>query len=237
MELKERELFEYMKCPMRYYLYKKGHNLDENKTYKELCYEAVNSNISARCNGMKHDANTLKRKWDTLARENIDTLGIKKVTDGWGLVYRTYEYIELFNLKFLDTNTTYRLELPGTGVSLVGVLNPLIDRGDYIEVFVPYFGRTMPERISIDTKLKYTIQALAIKKMFNKDCVITYYVPAQGKTIETLRSTQDFKKLETILKMIGKSIASNIIYPRENILCSSCVARHMCKSWTGIEEV
>lgn len=237
MEIKERELFEYLKCPLRYYLVKKGHTLENNKTFKDLCYEAVNSNINARCNGMKADANTLKRKWDTLARENIDSIGIKKVTDGWGLVYRTYEYIELFNIKFLDTNTSYKLEIPGTGVCLTGVLNPLIDRGDYIEVFVPCFDRTMPDRTTIDTKLKYTIQALAIKQMFKKDCIITYYLPSQGKTIETLRSTQDFKKLESILKMIGKSISSNIIYPRENFLCSSCVARPICKSWTGIEEV
>ena len=34
MELKEKELFEYMKCPLRYYLMKKGHTLEENKTYK-----------------------------------------------------------------------------------------------------------------------------------------------------------------------------------------------------------
>ena len=29
MELKEKELFEYMKCPMRYYLYKKGYFLPD----------------------------------------------------------------------------------------------------------------------------------------------------------------------------------------------------------------
>lgn len=235
MEIKEQEFFEYLKCPLRYDLIKKGHVLETNKTFKKLCFEAVNSNINARCNGMKADATTLKRKWDTLAKENVDSIGIKKVTDGWGLVYRTYEYIELFGLQFLDTNTSYKLEIPGTGVCLTGVLNPLIDRGTYIEVFVPCFDRQVPERISIDTKLKHTIEALAIKQMFNKDCVITYYVPAQGKTIETLRSTQDFQRLESIIKMVGKSISANIIYPRETLICSSCVARPLCKAWTGQE--
>ena len=71
--------------------------------------------------------------------------------------------------------------------------------------------------------------------MFNKDCVITYYVPAQGKTIETLRSTQDFQRLESIIKMVGKSISANIIYPRETLMCSSCVARPLCKALTGQE--
>lgn len=237
MEIKEREFFEYLKCPLRYHLVKKGHTLDSNKTFKDLCYEAVNSNINARCNGMKADANTLKRKWDTLARENIDSIGIKKVTDGWGLVYRTYEYIELFNIKFLDTNTSYKLEIPGTGVCLTGVLNPIIDRGTYIEVFIPHFNRSLPERIEIDTKLKHTIDAYAIKQMFKKDAVFTYYSPATGKTIETIRSTRDFKKLESMLTMVSKAINANIIYPRETFMCSSCVAREICKSWTGQEEV
>lgn len=236
MELKEQEFFEYIKCPMRYYLIHKGNTLGEQKTIKKICYEAINYYINAQVNGMKADYNTLNRKWDTLARENA-ILGSKKILDGWGLVYRTFEYLDLYNIKFLDANTSYKIEIPGTGVSLTGVLNPLIDKGDYIEVFVPCFDKQVPERIDIDSKLKHTIEAYAIKQMFKKDAVITYYVPAQGKTIDTLRSTQDFLKLESMLKMVGKAINANIIYPRETFMCSSCTARPICKSWTGQEEV
>lgn len=237
MELKEKEFFEYIKCPLRYQLIKKGHTLEEQKTFNQICYEVINSNINARVNGMKSDFNTFKRKWDSLAKENEFYLGAKKILDGWGYVYRTFEYIEMFNIKFLDCNTSYKIEIPGTQVCLTGVLNPIIDRGTYIEVFVPHFNRSLPERIEIDTKLKHTIDAYAIKQMFKKDAVFTYYSPATGKTIETIRSTRDFKKLESMLTMVSKAINANIIYPRETFMCSSCVAREMCKSWTGQEEV
>ena len=73
--------------------------------------------------------------------------------------------------------------------------------------------------------------------MFKKDAVFTYYSPATGKTIETIRSTRDFKKLEFMLTMVSKAINANIIYPRETFMCNSCVAREICKSWTGQEEV
>ena len=36
-------------------------------------------------------------------------------------------------------------------------------------------------------------------------------------------------------KSLGKSIENNIIYPRETFMCSNCLARDICKSWTGSE--
>ena len=152
--------------------------------------------------------------------------------DGWGLLYRAYEYVDLYNVEFTAVNHSYSIEIPGTGVCLTGVLDPFIVRENYIEIFITCFDKQMPERIDIDTKLKHTIDAYAIKKLYNKDVVINYYVPSQGKTIQTLRSTQDFKKLESIVKNVGKAINANIIYPRETFMCSSCMARPICKAWT-----
>ena len=36
-------------------------------------------------------------------------------------------------------------------------------------------------------------------------------------------------------RSLGKSIENNIIYPRETFMCSNCLARDICKSWTGSE--
>lgn len=237
MLLKERELFEYIKCPLRYQLIAKGNQLEDNKTFKQLCYEAINSYLNAKQVGMPANANTLKRKWDSLAKENPMILNPKKTLEGWGLIYRTLEHIELFDIKFMAINASYSLELEGTGVCLTGVFNPLIDKGTHIEVFIPCYDKQMPERADIDVKLKHSIEALAIKKMYGKEAEFTYYVPSQNKTIETLRSTDDFNRLETIVKSVGQAIQMNIIYPRDTFMCSSCVAKPICKSWTGKEEV
>ena len=232
MVLKEKELFEYIYCPVRYKLLKNGNMFDEQKSFKKLCYEAINSYYNAKSNGLRADANTLKKKWDSIASHNTSILNPKKVLDGWGLLYRAYEYVDLYNVEFTAVNHSYSIEIPGTGVCLTGVLDPFIIRENYIEIFITCFDKQMPERIDIDTKLKHTIDAYAIKKLYNKDVVINYYVPSQGKTIQTLRSTQDFKKLESIVKNVGKAINANIIYPRETFMCSSCMARPICKAWT-----
>ena len=70
-------------------------------------------------------------------------------------------------------------------------------------------------------------------EIYYKDVVINYYVPAQGKCVQTLRANKDFKRLESIVENVGKAINSNIIYPRETFLCSQCLAQDLCKAWTG----
>lgn len=239
MEIKEKELFEYIKCPIRYELIHKGNILNDKKTFKTMCYEAINSYINATVNDMKADATTLKRKWDSIAQSGINDgiLTPKKVLDGWGMIYRTYEYIKNNNITFLDVNTTYNLEFPNAKASLIGTLPPLIDKGDYIEIFIICFDRQIPDRLELDSKLKHTIDSYAIKKMFNKEVIITYYIPAINDTLTTLRNSKDYIRLNNIIYNVSKSIEQDIIFPRENFLCNSCVARHLCKSWTGEKEV
>lgn len=124
----------------------------------------------------------------------------------------------------------YVIEIPGTKISISGQLDPLIDKGDHIEIFITCFDKSMPDRITIDTLLKHTLHAYAIKKTFNKDIVINYYVPSQGKCVQTLRASKDFKRLENIIKNVGRALNENIIYPRETFFCTSCLAREICKA-------
>ena len=84
--------------------------------------------------------------------------------------------------------------------------------------------------VTIETRLKHTIDAYAIKNMFKKDVVINYYIPALNKTIQTIRGTKDFNRLEGIITNVSKAINSNIIYPRETFMCTSCLARDLCKA-------
>lgn len=236
MNIKEKEFFEYIKCPLRYSFIKNGLDIGEDKTFKRLTYSAINHYYAARTNGMKSDVNSLKRKWDNICQQNQDVINPKKVLEGWGMLYRTYEYIEMNNIKFMDVNTAYSIEVPGTKLCITGQLDPIIDRGNHIEIFVTCFDKVVPDRLTIDSMLKHTIHAYAIKKMFNKDVVVNYYVPAQGKCVQTLRASKDFTRLESIVKNIGKAIDSNIIYPRETFLCTSCLARDLCKAWDGGED-
>ena len=235
MDITEKEFFEYIKCPLRYQFIHNGLDIGQDKTFKKLAYSAINHYYAAKTNGMKADANTLKRKWDSICSQNQDILNPKKVLEGWGLLYRTYEYINYENIQFMDINMPYVIEIPGTKISISGQLDPLIDKGDHIEIFITCFDKSMPDRITIDTLLKHTLHAYAIKKTFNKDVVINYYVPSQGKCVQTLRASKDFKRLENIIKNVGRALNENIIYPRETFFCTSCLAREICKAWDGGE--
>ena len=236
MELKEKELFEYLKCSLRYELIKKGIDIGSERSYKKLASKTINQWLASKCNGMKADSITLKKKWDKVAQENTDILNPKKILEGWGLLYRTYEYVTLNRLNFTEVNLAYSIEIPGTKIKLTGQLPPMIDRENYIELFIVSFDKAIPDRVTIDMMLKHTIDAYAIREMFNKDVVITYYVPAQGKTMQTLRSVKDFTRLKSILTNVGICLENNIIYPRETFLCTSCIVRDLCKSWTGNED-
>lgn len=235
MHITETELFEYLKCPIRYNTVKKNGEVDIKKSSMKLATLALNQWISASCNGLKADSNVLKSKWDKLSEKNKYDLTARKIIETWGLLYSTYRYITNYNIKFMDVNMSYNIEMPGTGVTLTGNLPPLIDKGSYIEIFITTFDRVLPDRTEIDSKLKHTIDAYAIKNMFNKDVVITYFCPAQGTSIQSLRSQRDFDRLESILKMVSFCIDNDIIYPRETFLCKSCSLRNICKSWTGKE--
>ena len=235
MEINEKSFFEYIKCPLRYEFVKHNIDLGQDRTFKKLVYSAINYYYAAKTNGLKNNVGLLKKKWDNICEQNQDIINPKKVLEGWGLLYRTYEYIEDNNITFMDINTPYTIEIPGSKISLKGQLDPLIDKDNYIEIFITCFDKVVPDRLSIETKLKHTIDAYAIKDMFNKDVVINYYVPAQNKCIQAIRSNKDFIRLKTIITNVGKSIENNIIYPRETFMCSNCLARDICKSWTGSE--
>lgn len=237
MELREKEFFEYIKCPLRYQFVKNNIDVGSDRTFKKLVYSAIISYYSAKTNGMKADANTLKRKWDSICEQNQDILNPKKILEGWGLLYKTYEYIKNNNIEFTDINTAYSIEVPGSKINLIGQLDPIIDKGDYIEIFITCFDKVVPDMVTIETRLKHTIDAYAIKNMFKKDVVINYYIPALNKTIQTIRGTKDFNRLEGIITNVSKAINSNIIYPRETFMCTSCLARDLCKSWSNNKDL
>lgn len=233
MEINEKDFFEYIKCPLRYEFIKNNIDLGQDRTFKRLVTSAINYYYSAKTNRSVNSVNLLKKKWDNICEQNQDIINPKKVLEGWGLLYRTYEYINNNNIEFMALNVPYTIEIPGSKLSLKGILDPLIDKGDYIEIFVTCFDKVMPDRLTIESKLKHTIDAYAIKDMFKKDVVINYYVPAQNKCIQAIRTSQDFIRLKTIITNISKALENNIIYPRETFMCSNCLARDICKSWTG----
>lgn len=232
--ISETDFLNYMYCPLKYVLSKSSNT--DRPTYNSLLHETYDSYIK-RISALekKPSSNSLKSKWDKTCENNQNIINPNKVIEGWGLLYGAFQFLSVSNITFEEVNMSYRIEVPGSGVTLVGTLDPFIDRGNMIEVLVMSFSKSMPDRQFIDMKMKHTIDAYALNKLFGKDTVFKYHSTYLNQDMYTFRKEKDFKRLESSITNVGKAIENNLIYPRESHACSTCLCKGLCKAWTGKE--
>lgn len=234
MILSESDFLNYMYCPLKFVLSKSSKT--DRPTYNSLLHDTYNSYIKKidmleKQNGL----NAFKREWDKTCVKNQTLISDKRVIEGWGLLFGSYTYLDSMNIKFEDTSMSYRIEAPGSGTTLVGTLDPFIDKGNMFEVLVMSFSKTLPDRQYIDMKMKHTIDAYALKKLFGKDTVFKYHSAYLNQDLYTFRKEKDFDRLESSIANVSKAIENNLIYPRESHACSTCLCKGLCKAWTGKE--
>lgn len=234
MVISEIDFLNYMYCPLKMVLSKTA--ITDRATYNSLLHDTYNSYIKrVTALDKQHNVNTLKHKWDKVCESNQNIISTKRVVEGWGLLFGAYQYLTASDIKFEGVNMSYRIEAPGSGVTLCGVLDPFIDRGNMFEVLVMSFSNKMPDRQFADMKMKHTIDAYALKQLFGKDTVFKYHSAYLNQDLYTFRKDKDFKRLETSITNVGKSIEQNLIYPRESHACSTCLCKGLCRAWTGKE--
>ena len=234
MILSESDFLNYMYCPLKFVLSKSSKT--DRPTYNSLLHDTYNSYIKKidmleKQNGL----NAFKREWDKTCVKNQTLISDKRVIEGWGLLFGSFQYLNNMNVTFEDTSMSYRIEAPGSGTTLVGTLDPFIDKGNMFEVLVMSFSKTLPDRQYIDMKMKHTIDAYALKKLFGKDTVFKYHSAYLNQDLYTFRKEKDFERLESSIANVSKAIENNLIYPRESHACSTCLCKGLCKAWTGKE--
>lgn len=228
LNISEQKFFEYMYCPMRYDFICKGFAPTDSSLNKKI-YSVVKNLYLSTLDKTYPTINPLKTKWDKIAAEQ--QLEGKKVLEGWGNIINAFNYIHQNRIKFSDVDHSYMLEIPGSKLIIQGQLDPFIDKGNHIEILISHFGKKQPDKSDIDKKLKHTIDAYVLKKMYNKDVIFKYHCFTTGKEYITTRSTRDFRRLESIVTQVGKALENQIIYPRETFMCNNCCYLDMCKQW------
>lgn len=232
LTISEQKFFEYMHCPMRYDFINKGF-APTDTTFNKKIYSVVKNLYISTLDKTYATITPLKTKWDKIAADN--QLEGKKVLEGWGNIINAFNFVTQNNIKFSDVDHCYALEVPGAKMIVQGQLDPYIDKGRYIEVFISHFGKKQPDKMDIDKKLKHTIDAYILQKIYKKDVVFKYHCFTTGKEYVTTRSTKDFNRLENIVKQISIALHNNIIYPRETFMCSSCCYLDLCRQWGGMQ--
>ena len=237
MELSEKDLLNYIKCPLYYKIEANGHNL-RRETYNTFLHDVADKYIkrvgSVKLLGKFDHENYVKKHWDKVCLENQHIITPKQCIQGWGYLYRIIEFINMSGVEVLEPDITYRIEPEGRKHCLTGTLDPIIRQGDFYTTLIISFSDKLPESYTMDMNLKHTIDAYALNQFIPdiQHCT-TYHSFKNGAEKDTLRFSKHFQRLEYILETVGDSIEQNLIYPRNSHSCSTCTFRGLCDQWIG----
>lgn len=237
MILSEKDLLNYIRCPLYYRIEANGHNL-KRETYNTFLHDVADQYIkrvgSTKLLGNFDHENYVKKHWDKTCLENQHLITPKQCIQGWGYLYRIIEFINTSGVEVLDPEITYRIEPEGRRHCLTGTLDPLIKKDDFYTTLVISFSDKLPESYVMDMNLKHTIDAYVLNQLIPgvQHCT-TYHSFKNGSEKDTLRFPKHFQRLEYILETVGNSIEQNLIYPRNGHQCSTCTFRGLCDQWIG----
>lgn len=237
MLISEKDLLNYIKCPLYYKLEASGQNL-KRETYNTFLHDVANKYIkrvgATKLLGNFNHENYIKKHWDKVCLENQHIITPKQCIQGWGYLYKLYEFIDTSGVEVLEPEISYVIEPEGSKYGLTGTLDPIIKKGDFYTTLVMSFSDKLPESYVMDMDLKHTIDSYALNQFIpNIQHCITYHSFKNGLEKDTLRFSQHYKRLERILETVGKSIEQNLIYPRTSYSCSTCSFRGICDQWIG----
>lgn len=233
MKLTEQQLFDYMYCPIKYYLkYKAKIVVQEEVTINKLLTQITKYFYNSVANGKLPTLKQMQSKLDSLCEANKDIVTPKKSIEMWGQVYNFYNWACDNKIAVIDTDTKYAITL---GEHIVeGTMSPIAyTPAGKFELLIINFSSRMPDQIEIDTKTKYTLDTMAFNKA-NKDMQIDatrIHLLRQNRDLYTTRNNNDYERLKSTVNNVAKSIQNELYYPKETHMCTSCNYRNYCRAW------
>ena len=234
MQLSDRQLFDYMKCPVYYQgAYKYGLTPIDPPSMNKLLGKVAHAfcaQLAAQTVPSKRDVENM---WSRVCRKHSDYINDKKVIEGITALMQMYRWAEDKQLMIGSTDIPYSIVFnQDNPIELVGKIDTVAVTPDKkMELLIFDFDRKTPDRAIMDMKLKYTMDAFAFKKLMGKDIGIHIHHVRSAQDFFTFRANDDFKRLESAVSTIGQCIENEVFYPRENVFCSSCDMRNYCRAW------
>lgn len=229
--LTEQQFFDYMACPAMFEMkYIKKIPISEPISTPKLLSKIAKYFYINLLNGKICTNNELKRKWDSICQSHEGEITSKQVMDGISFIMKLALWAQNQRLVVLDMDTRYNIRVGDT--ELVGNLGTILSApNNQYELLITDFSSRMPDQTLINMKLKYTLDAYAFNKVHGKfvDGVKVHSVKFD-KDFFSSRTDGDFKRLETAIRNVGKSITEGLYYPREG-MCSTCTGKDFCKYW------
>ena len=239
-ELTETQIFDYIKCPLRY---DSQYNLkivpENHPSFAQLLNVATSAFLLSLMSDKVMSTGLLKRKWDIICETNQDIISPQKCLEGLTALINMYRWAENEQLIVSD------LKIPFTyagvpNLFVTGEIEGAIDAVKMNSFAILYldYGYKYPDQALIDTKLKYTMDWVAFKTLYPKQRLagIRIHHVKSAKDWYTVRAKEDFLRLREAVRNIAVSIKNRLFYPRENVMCSSCDMKLYCRAWRGREK-
>ena len=239
-ELTETQIFDYIKCPLRY---DSQYNLkivpENHPSFAQLLNVATSAFLLSLMSNKVMSTGLLKRKWDIICEEHQDITSPQTCLDGLTALINMYRWAENEQLIVSDLKIPFTYAgVPNLFVTgeIEGAIVP-VKRKSFEILYLDY-GYKYPDQALIDTKLKYTMDWVAFKTLYPKQRLagIRIHHVKSAKDWYTVRAKEDFLRLREAVRNIAVSIKNRLFYPRENVMCSSCDMKLYCRVWRGREK-
>ena len=234
MQLTERQLYDYMKCPIYYQgAYQYGLTPIEQPSMNKLLGKVAHAFCAQLAAQVVPSRSDVEKMWSRVCKKNSEYITDKKVVEGLTVLMQMYRWAEDKQLMIGSTDVPYSIVFKKENpIELIGKIDIVAITPDKeMELLIIDFDRRLPDRAVMDMKLKYTMDAFAFKKLMNKDVGIHVHHVRSAQDFFTFRAADDFLRLESAVTTIGKCIEDEVFYPRENAFCSSCDMRNYCRAW------
>lgn len=226
----EQQMFDYMLCPTLYDLkYNKRFAIEDRLTIKDLLRKTSMSYFTYKFMEKRPTLDIIKNKWDTVCSKNSGILSQAKAIEGMGLLHKFFLWAEDQNFKVISINSNYIIKIGN--YEMAGVNGLICSHGSMIELVVPDFSNKMPEQVHIDMNMKYSIDCYSFFRLYNRSLSgIRIHNVKNDKDFLSVRSYDDFKRVESTINNVAKGIENDIFYPNGNG-CHYCDAALYCRGW------
>ena len=232
----EQQMYDYINCPVLYNLkYVKNIAIESQPTIKELLSKTSVNMFTRMYAGQSPSLDKLKSRWDNICEGIVGTdkrFSREKLAAGMGMLHKAFMWVsdQKFEVLELEAKYTIRLsECEMTGMTGIFVGNK---QTGSIELLILDFGETMTDQTFVDLKLKYSLDAYVFYQLHKKVISgIRVHNVKNNRDFLSIRSKDDYKRVETTINNAAKGIKNEIWYPRE-IGCHFCKAASYCKGWS-----
>ena len=233
VNITEKQFFDYISCPAKYdFIYNKKIIINEKFRLSNILIRISNFfYIYLLDNKKPPTLNTLFNKYESIYKKYEDIISSKEYSEGLFYIRNFYNWACNNKIAVISTDSSY--ELVYKNIRLTGILNPIaINNGKKLEFLIMNYSKRGTDQLEADMKLKYTIDILAFNNSYRRDIsAIKIHDVKSSKDIITVRNNTDYERLYSTLEGVSKGITSNVYFPHETHMCTSCQYRHLCKGW------